>query len=699
MSIIIGVCYNWLSVRNEHRNRLLFAEKLLKNDDAEALQTFEKWHNHIMHYDSLILCKKTDEDTKIEQLKKTFDPAFFENYIVDFFFCDPYTKLELSEETFVDCHAFFEERILQQGRSTANENLFEICRNPFDFNYLGVVKISDSQELYIEFVSKEKISWMQNMLKENRYSAAFYDHSELIKQIGAFDYPLKLFTPKNKQDKTFSEYEKFSHLLMLTEDLDDERVLIVSSRIPRFQNRFSTFSFVFILNLCLALLILIVWKRASRAFFRTFAQRLQITVLGIVLATFITVGITSVIYVQNLNLLKNQKVLHEKTHSLLLLMELRFGDKTPIEILENSTLLQRKLNEFSEVIFTDIFFYDETGYIIAKSVADEVFWRSLGNEMSPQAYHQLSREHKNFYIRKEMLNEHSYYSSYVPFRNNQNELVGYLNLPHLEKQTELRYEISAFVMAYINMFVVLIILAFLLVFLIIKRLTKPLVDSERQIAWNEMAKQIAHEIKNPLTPMKLNVQQIQKAWNDDRKDDFDNRMKHFSTVMIEQIETLSAIASEFSNFAQQPNVELTEIDIKKCLGKAILLMNTDDVIQFETSENIENTTVLADEKQLSRALVNILKNAKQAVSELENPQIKVSLSVSDIGVVIAIRNNGKGIPVEIRDRIFEPSFTTKTSGMGLGLAITKNIIERFNGTISFDTDETSTVFFVQLPRI
>ncbi|MCL2683232.1 MAG: ATP-binding protein [Bacteroidales bacterium] len=698
VSIVISVFYNWLSVRNEHRNRLLFAEELLKDDDTEVLQIFEKWYQHI-RLNSLIWCEQTDEIFKLEQLQNAFDSTFFENYTVSFTFCDANEELLLTDEkTIVDCHLFFEEKIYQRGRPTANKNLFEIRRTPFDINYLGIVNISDNQKLYVEFASKEKAAWLQNTLKENRYSVAYYEHLELIKQIGVFQYPLVLPKEKNQSDKSFFEYEKYSHLCVFIGDLDNENVLLVSKRIPRFQNRLSVFSVVFILNLCLGLLILLVWKRAFRLLFRTFTQRLQLTMLGIVLSTFIVIGITSVIYVQRLNSQKNQKVLREKTHSLLLLMELRFGDKTPDEILENSTLLLRKLNEFSEVIFTDIFFYDAMGHIVATSALDDVFQGSSRDTMNPQAFHQLSKKHRNFYIQKETLSGHTFYSSYVPFRNNRNELVGYLNLPHFAKQTELRQEISAFVLAYINLFVVLIIVAFMVVFFVIKRLTKPLIESERQIAWNEMAKQIAHEIKNPLTPMKLNVQQIQKAWND-QKEDFNDRMKHFSTVMIEQIDTLSTIASEFSTFAQQPNVKLTEVNVKECLGKAILLMNTDHIIQFEIAENTDNTTILADEKQLSRALVNILKNAKQAVSELENPQIKVSLSTSETSVFIAIQDNGKGIPSEIRNRIFEPNFTTKTSGTGLGLAITKNIIERFYGTIAFETNETKTVFYIQLPKI
>jgi signal transduction histidine kinase len=640
------------------------------------------------------LCEHTEEIFKLEQLKKIFDSTFLESHTMSPTLCNTDEKLLLEdEETVVDCQTFFESKIQQQGRPTTLQNLFKIYRNPFDFNYLGIVKISDDQELYIEFASKEKVSRLQNALKANNYSVAYYDQSELVKQIGTFVYPLMLSETNTQSNKAFFDYERFEHLCVFANDSSNEKVLIVSQKIPNTRDRLSTFSFVFILCLLLGLLWLLFQRRTFRLLFESFAQRLQLTILGIVLSTFVVIGATSIVYVQRLNAQKNQKVLREKTHSLLLLMEQRFGDKTPEEIHENSALLQRKLTEFSEVFFTDIFFYDATGHILEKSSIEEALQSSSRDVMDAQAYHQLSQEHKNFYIQKETMGGEVYHSSYVPFRNYRNELVGYLNLPHFAKQTELRQEISAFVMAYINLFIVLIILAFMLVYLILKRLTKPLVESERQIAWNEMAKQIAHEIKNPLTPMRLNVQQIQKAWND-QKDDFDDRIKHFSTVMVEQIDTLSAIASEFATFAQQPNVELVEVNVKHCLEKAILLMNTDQIIQFEPAENTYQTTILADEKQLSRALVNMIKNAKQAVSEVENPHITVSLSHSENTVVIAIQDNGKGIPPEIHNRIFEPSFTTKTSGMGLGLAITKNIIERFNGVISFETNENGTVFFV-----
>ncbi|MCL2415038.1 MAG: ATP-binding protein [Bacteroidales bacterium] len=695
VSAVISVFYNWWTVRNEYRDRLIFAERLLKGDEENAVAFFERWYQ-LVREDSLIFDETIDEYLKLERLEELFEASFLGNYTVSFLFCNADEDLVLRDGyTIVNCHEFFEERMRMRGRQTSHENLFRPYRNPFDFRYFGIVKISEDRQLYIEFVSREKTFWLQNTLRENRYSVVLYDHSELVRQIGFFDYPLRLFTPANKESKDFSEHERYSHLQVIIEGSYGEQVLIVSRRIPRFQNQFSTFSVAFILNLCLGLLILLVFKRVSRRLFKTFAERLQITVLAIVLGTFVLAGVVSAIQVQRLNSLKNQKVLREKTHSLLLLMEQTFDGETPNEILE-SPLLQQALIDFSNVFFTDIFFYDEMGYLVAKSSVEQIFQNYPRNEMDLQALYRLNQEHRNFYIQQETLGNYTFYSSYVPFRNYRNELVGYLNLPHFAQRAELRHEIMAFMVVYINLFAVLIMLAFVLVFLIIKRLTKPLVESERQIAWNEMSKQIAHEIKNPLTPMKLSVQQIQKSWND-QKDDFDSRMKNFSTVMIEQIDTLSAVASEFANFAQQPNVKLTEVNIKKCLEKTVLLMNSEETIHFEAMQGAENITVFADEKQLSRALVNILKNAKQAISEVEAPQIKISLSTSEKHVVIAIKDNGSGIPAEIRDHIFEPNFTTKTSGMGLGLAIAKNIIEQFGGTISFETEEKKTVFFVRLP--
>ena len=695
VSVVISVFYNWLSAQNEYRNRLDFAERLLEGDEKNALIFFENWYALVQN-DSLIFCENTDEYQKIERLEELFDTAFLGNYTVSFLFCDPDDDLVLRDGmTIVNCHDFFEERFRMRGRQTSNENLFRVYQNPFDFRFFGIVRLSETLNLYVEFVSREKTFWFQNALRENRYSVVLYDRSGLVRQIGLFDYPLRLFTPSCKADREFSEHEGYSHLQILVDDLDGQQILIVSRRIPRLQNQLATFSLVFILNLCLGLLILLVFKRVSRRLFKTFAQRLQVTVLAIVLAIFVVTGIISVIYVQRLNSQKNQKVLREKTHSLLLLMEQTFEGWTPEEILE-SPLLPDVLADFSNAFFTDIFFYDETGYVIAKSSVEEVFRNYPRNEMDLLAFYRLSQEHRNFYIQQETSGNYTFYSSYVPFRNYRNELVGYLNIPHFAQQAELRHEIMSFIVAYINLFAVLIMLAFALVFLIIKRLTKPLAESERQIAWNEMAKQIAHEIKNPLTPMRLSVQQIQKAWND-QKDDFDHRMKNFSTVMVEQIDTLSTIASEFSNFAQQPKVKLTEINLKNCLEKTVLLMNSDDIMQFETAENAENATVFADEKQLSRALVNVLKNAKQAVSETKNPQINIVLSTSERHAIIAIQDNGSGVPNDIREHIFEPNFTTKTSGMGLGLAITKNIVEQFHGTISFESENNKTVFFIRLP--
>jgi nitrogen fixation/metabolism regulation signal transduction histidine kinase len=224
-----------------------------------------------------------------------------------------------------------------------------------------------------------------------------------------------------------------------------------------------------------------------------------------------------------------------------------------------------------------------------------------------------------------------------------------------------------------------------------------LARSERESAWREMAKQIAHEIKNPLTPMKLNIQHLQHAKG--RGKDYNEYIERVTATLIEQIDNLSNIATEFSNFAQIPTARNQVFNLGNQLERVIGLFETHDriTIQFYCDCN-EPIVVNADREQLSRAIINLIKNGIQAIPEGRDGEIKVSLSLSGEAALIAVSDNGTGIPLELRDKLFSPSFTTKTSGMGLGLAIVKNIAENFAGKVWFETElEAGTTFFLEIP--
>jgi nitrogen fixation/metabolism regulation signal transduction histidine kinase len=212
-----------------------------------------------------------------------------------------------------------------------------------------------------------------------------------------------------------------------------------------------------------------------------------------------------------------------------------------------------------------------------------------------------------------------------------------------------------------------------------------------------MAKQIAHEIKNPLTPMKLNIQHLQRARG--RGKEYNEYIERVTSILIEQIDTLSNIATEFSNFAQIPNARNQVFELAGQMKKVIVLFETHDkaTIKFNY-EGCENIKVNADREQLSRAIINLIKNAIQAFPEENIGKIVITLSRKEDTAIIAVKDNGSGIPLELRDKLFGPSFTTKTSGMGLGLAIVKNIVENFSGRVWFETElEKGTTFYIEIP--
>jgi nitrogen fixation/metabolism regulation signal transduction histidine kinase len=222
-----------------------------------------------------------------------------------------------------------------------------------------------------------------------------------------------------------------------------------------------------------------------------------------------------------------------------------------------------------------------------------------------------------------------------------------------------------------------------------------LARSEREQAWREMAKQVAHEIKNPLTPMRLSVQSFQRKF-DPNDPDIDNKVEEYSKTLIQQIDTMSNIAGAFSNFAEMPAQQNETLNVVEIVKLALDIF-TEKYILFSTEEEV--IIAKLDRTQLIRVVTNLVKNAIQAVPEVEAPRILVSVASENEFVKISVADNGVGISDEFKEKIFEPKFTTKSSGMGLGLGMVKNIVETYKGTIDFTSlPEKGTVFTVRLPK-
>jgi nitrogen fixation/metabolism regulation signal transduction histidine kinase len=340
-----------------------------------------------------------------------------------------------------------------------------------------------------------------------------------------------------------------------------------------------------------------------------------------------------------------------------------------------------------------------------------------------------------------------YISGYIPLRD-KGGVFAYLNAPYFATQTELNQQISTFLVALININAFIFLIAGLLVLLISNTITKSfslitekirnvnlgqhndviewnkedeigmlvkeynkmvqkleasaamLAKSEREGAWREMARQVAHEIKNPLTPMKLSIQYLQRAIANDSPD-VKNLSKNVANTLVEQIDHLANIASDFAAFAQisKGNHEIFSLGEVLQSVTGLYMSNPECNIYFERQE--KPYLIDADKTQINRLFTNLLQNAIQAIPEGREGHVVISMKdEGEDAVIVEVIDNGHGIPVEVQSKIFVPNFTTKSSGTGLGLAMCKNIVEQVSGEIWFRTSPgIGTTFFVKLPLV
>jgi signal transduction histidine kinase len=448
---------------------------------------------------------------------------------------------------------------------------------------------------------------------------------------------------------------------------------------------------------------------------------------------------------------KHLENIREKLNSVNIELEHKLAQESEIDYSWSAPgylSLDELLIKFSNVFYTDINLYDTEGNLLASS-RREIFDKNLtGSRMNYFAWSSLSEQGGQQYIHMERIGDLQFLSAYSAFVNNHNKVLAYLNLPYFNMQSRLTKEISNLVVAIINFTLILLVISMSLAVFISGRITSPLrmlqqglasvrlekesepltyggsdeigelvsqynkmlgelhdsalklARSEREGAWREMAKQIAHEIKNPLTPMKLSVQQLHKSWSDGA-DDFDENLERFTHNMIEQINNLSSIATEFSNFARMPKANPGMTDILTSVRNSAHLFSGIRNIKIEIKTgDLEEVIVFADREQINGMLTNLIRNSVQAVSPRRQGLITISVKIEGGKVLLTIEDNGSGIPDGMKDKLFTPNFTTKSSGMGLGLSIVKRIVETANGSVWFDSEEgIGTRFFIEYPVV
>lgn len=393
---------------------------------------------------------------------------------------------------------------------------------------------------------------------------------------------------------------------------------------------------------------------------------------------------------------------------------------------------------------TDLTLYAPSGRLLASSRPQMFTSGLLGSRMDHTAYSALALQGGTALVHEERVGSAAYRTAYMPLPDSRSATLAYVALPSFADQARQAEERAQLLVAVVNLFVLLFALSVLLAVFISNWTTRPLdllkrslagmaldrsnkplhyrgqdevgelvavynrkveelresaeklARSERESAWREMARQVAHEVKNPLTPMKLGIQHFQHTW-DPAAPDAKARLERFTKSMVEQIDTLNGVATAFSQFAQMPSAAPQDIDLSEVVRAAVDVFHATPGISISHEES-GALLVHADREHMLRVLNNLLKNAVQAIPEGREGAIAVVARSENGRARVEVRDNGTGIPAEARERIFTPSFTTKSSGMGLGLAMVKRMVESAGGRVWFESAEGEwTRFVVELP--
>ncbi|MEL7586782.1 MAG: HAMP domain-containing sensor histidine kinase [Prolixibacteraceae bacterium] len=667
------------------------------------------------------------------------------------------------DDRIVPCFPYFDSMVRENGMQIPGTGFYYMENMNGRISYFGKLFYPLSSDslgvsIFIDLQSRllpEGIGFpellLDNSLKEpNRYkhySYAKYYNKQLVYLNG--EYPYNFYISPYTEGRattefTFKEWDKYDHLIY---SLGNDNYIIVSRPSFRVLDYLVSFPYLFVFYFILTLALVFMGNPdyRNKAFSYDLKFRIQAAIITVVLISLLVVAAGTIYYNSREYVNRHQDNLNEKMKAIAEEINIRLNtvnDFTP----EIRNWLWSELGNLSNIFLTDINIYGTDGKMIASSRPEIINRGIISDRMNSKAFYELTKNYRIRYIQPEEIGDLAFMSIYEPIINNQGSYLGFINLPHFSRGDELRQEISTFIVAFINLYVLLFFGSVIVAVLLANKITQPLslireklkgiqldkkneqisyggddeigalvteynrkVDeladsaellarSERELAWREMAKQVAHEIKNPLTPMKLNIQYLQRAKeeNSPHYDDFFNRV---TRTLIEQIDTLSDIATEFSNFAKIPKTRNEIFNLAEKLQDVVALFESNNQMTFMIELNgLAEVKIDADKEQLSRALINLIKNAMQSIPPDRKGKITVSLSVSGNYTIITVRDNGTGIPEEIRPQMFQPNFTTKTSGMGLGLAIVMKIVETFQGRIWYETAMgKGTAFYIELP--
>ncbi len=540
----------------------------------------------------------------------------------------------------------------------------------------------------------------------------------------------------------------------------NDKVVVITKKIDSGIEAITLFSYVFCAFLFLVGLFKLVAimlkvggdiKELKKLMQWNIRTQVHSTIIFISILSFIIIGIATISFFIQRYEQNNSEKLSSTMQIMVNEMEKKqatqkiFDDQIMIYDSVSNQDVQKLVNEVSEIHNVDVNVYDTLGNLHVTS--QPLIYREgiLSRKIHPLAYYHLNRLRQVQYVQEEKLATLAYLSIYSPIRDGDGRVYAYLNIPYFLSQRELKQEISNFLVTIINLNAFIFLIAGVVALFITNRVTRSfslisekmkdvnlgktneeiiwlrddeigelvteynkmvnkleesasaLAKSEREGAWREMARQVAHEIKNPLTPMKLSIQYLQRSI-DNNAANVKELTTNVAKTLVEQIDHLSKIAFDFSLFANIGNTYPEKFDLKDVLDPLKALYQMNEKVEINMNGLSSGIFLFTDKTQMNRLFTNLFQNAMEANTLNEKSRIEVNVNKGNKFVQISIRDNGEGIPVVMQSHIFSPNFTTKTSGTGLGLAMCKGIVEKAGGKIWFETQKgEGATFFVDLP--
>ena len=653
--------------------------------------------------------------------------------------------LDSKWQKMVDCSSFYQDLLQGGVPLTDGSNFFFLNNYNGRVSYLGVLSYNTLQgpiTMYIELESRYTRDAMgytavlfgykasDNVNMPQAYSYAKYIDNRLVIYKGSYVYPMVC----NPDDYAFgtSVVKEEDHLHFVTRS-DNDNIIIITREKRNVYHYLVSFSYLMLFYSGVAFMFVNGRKLGKRSLRirlpkNSFRRKITYLITSSLVVSLICMGFGSVLFCLNYYRENNRTQMGERMQTVQQTLNDLCKYAESYSQINTSSVFQA-LERISKNTQATINLFDPHGRLI-RSTQPELFDRYLlATRINPQAYYQLVHENRMQVMASERLGELEYSSLYAPIYNVEGKLVAIANIPYFAKDSYIAGDVSSILATIINIYILLVLAAIFGGTALANQLSKPLAEigrkmklidvskkaehlnyrnkdelgelvgaynkmvdaveessrrlaqTEREQAWSEMARQIAHEIKNPLTPMRLSIQHLIRL-KQRGVEGWEDKFEDVASSILEQIDILSETASEFSSFAKFYYEENSVVDLAELINDQRVFFDTRDNIKIIYTYTHRDCMVQVRKGQIIRVLVNLVSNAIQAVED-KGGYIRISLAQEDGCYTVSIEDNGPGVKPEDEQKLFKPNFTTKSSGTGLGLAICRNIIEQSGGKISY----------------